>query len=873
MRTPSPERPARTAVPLTVAWRQAAGRAGARQGEPVTIGVPLPRGLTSDAAELALYRSDAAVSLQSRVLDRWPDGSLRWVLLDFQADAKPDDLPRYELRVGFASEAEVGPSSIDLTEDSGGVTVSTGAASFRMSPGVRFPFEHVHVAGATSIDVNRSGLRAEDEHGQSCTTSIERVAVEERGRLRSVVVMQGQIACSGKRMLDFCARLHFVAGSATVKFALTVGNTRKADHPDGLWDLGDGGSVYVKDLALTLTLPSGGRPEVRWSPDPEAPVEPCAGDFELYQDSSGGEHWQSPNHLNRHHRVPTTFRGYRVRTSAGETTGLRATPVVGLSGGAHEISVAVPRFWQNFPKAIEASGESLILRFFPRQYADVHEIQGGEQKTHTFFVAFAPDRVTERPLAWCLSPLQVRAEPAWYCSTGALPYVVPAEDNPNREYMALVYAAVDGDDTFERKRDVIDEYGWRHFGDIYGDHETVFGPRTESPLVSHYNNQYDPIAGFAYQFLSSGDPRWHEAMDDLAAHVIDIDIYHTTEDKSAYNHGLFWHTYHYVDADTATHRSYPAASKGVVKGGGPAAEQNYAAGLMLHYFLTGNEASRQTAIDLAQFVVDIDDGRKTVFRWLARGATGLATASASLTYHGPGRASGNSLSVLIDGHRLTGDSRFMQKAEEIVRRCIHPGDDIGAHYLLDAERKWFYTMFLQSLGKYLDYKIERNELDAMYAYGRESLLHYARWMAANERPYLDRPEILQYPTETWPAQDMRKSEVFKFAAKHAAGDERAAFLERSDFFFSYSVTTLRSLPTRTFARPVVILLTNGLMHAYFQKHPELTAPAPGQDGSNFGEPQSFVPQRILALRRFRLIAGAAAVAAVAIAAWLVMRWL
>ena len=38
-----------------------------------------------------------------------------------------------------------------------------------------------------------------------------------------------------------------------------------------------------------------------------------------------------------------------------------------------------------------------------------------------------------------------------------------------------------------------------------------------------------------------------------------------------------------------------------------------------------------------------------------------------------------------------------------------------------------------------------------YAYGRASLLHYARWMADNEYPYLDKPEILEYPNETWAA--------------------------------------------------------------------------------------------------------------------------
>src|SRR5258708_26147695 len=106
-------------------------------------------------------------------------------------------------------------------------------------------------------------------------------------------------------------------------------------------------------------------------------------------------------------------------------------------------------------------------------------------------------------------------------------------------------------------------------------------------------------------------------------------------------------------------------------------------------------------------------------------------------------------------------------------------------------------MFLQSLGRYLDDKAERDQRDQMYAYARSSLLHYARWMAGHEYPYLEKPEILEYPTETWAAQDMRKSEIFKYAARHAIGEERARFLERSDFFFSYSTTALSAMATRT----------------------------------------------------------------------------
>src|SRR5207248_3079 len=163
-----------------------------------------------------------------------------------------------------------------------------------------------------------------------------------------------------------------------------------------------------------------------------------------------------------------------------------------------------------------------------------------------------------------------------------------------------------------------------------------------------------------------------------------IDIYHTDFDKSAYNHGLFWHTYHYVDAGTSTHRSYPRGTAG----GGPADEHNYTTGLMLHYFLTGDRQSRQAVLELAQWVIDMDDGRKTVFRWLDRGPTGLASATASPFYHGPGRGAGNSINALLDGFRLSGKPSYLSKMEELIRRCIHPADDVAARNLLDAERRW-----------------------------------------------------------------------------------------------------------------------------------------------------------------------------------------
>ena len=224
--------------------------------------------------------------------------------------------------------------------------------------------------------------------------------------------------------------------------------------------------------------------------------------------------------------------------------------------GNSELNVAVPRFWQNCPQSIHIDDRHLVLGFLPGEHADRHELQGGEQKTYETVVRFGPDDRLGLALAWAHQAARGLGGPIVVRESGA---VARLSHHPGRASARLRHAhrveRFEGDDSFFAKREQIDEYGWRHFGDVYADHEAVHheGP---SPLVSHYNNQYDAILGFGVHFLRSGDPRWWELFDDLPRHVADIDIYHTSRDKSAYSGGLFWHTNHYTDAGTATHRTY-----------------------------------------------------------------------------------------------------------------------------------------------------------------------------------------------------------------------------------------------------------------------------------------------------------------------------
>lgn len=845
---------------------------------PVTGGVPWPRGAVTDATELALTdAAGRAIPVQAKVTDRWVDGSARWVLLDWIAavGAGPYTVEARKAR----------PSQLvgTLPPDH----VRLGPAAVADTPCGRF---HVGPAGfplydPASLDASITDFRAEDHTGRGYLTNTRQKEVEQAGPVRSTFAARG---CTGAgeaySIADFEARYHVFAGLSVVRVEFTLRNANSAKHPGGLWDLGDPGSVLLKDAAFMFRLPAPAATHATCSVDRGASAADFPLPFELYQESSGGENWRGRNHVNRAGEVPLRFRGYRL--NGAETPG-RATPIVLIPG----LGVTAPHFWENFPMAVEATADSITLRLLPKQFPDLHELQGGEQKTWTFAVAFGGDATAEA-LEWFRTPPRVTLPPEWVAATGAVPYLTPQNTDPNRDYLALVAAALDGPDTFERKREAIDEYGWRHFGDIYGDHEAVYHAGPE-PMVSHYNNQYDPVFGFGVQFLRSGDARWAKHMDELAAHVADVDIYHTTRDKAAYNGGLFWHTYHYAPADTATHRSYPKLlrtlggpagldpddpkakkSKHVYAlGGGPGNEQNYAAGLALHYFLTGSTTSRDAAIGLARWVIDMDDGSKTIFRWLAGGDTGLASQSRGPEYHGPGRGSGNSLAALLIGHTLTGEAAFLQKAEQLIRRVVHPADDVPARNLLDVENRWFYTMFLHSLGKYLDHKAELGQLDGMYAYARAALLHYARWMADHEVPTLSRPEILEYPNETWAAQDVRKFEVLRHAARHAAGADRARFRDRAAFFLTDSLTRLAAFPTRTLARPVVLLLSMGYTAAHMEANPTDAAPPPAAERTDFGRPERFVPQKQRAMKRAKVLvlAGAATGAALVLglAAWLV----
>ncbi|ABL00071.1 RIFT barrel domain-containing protein [Pelobacter propionicus] len=802
-----------------------------RCGEIVRLGVPCARGEFPAGQPVALSGPGGEqLPCQSRVLKQWPDGSSKWILLDFSATVGAGGSSEYSFLAAGDASAVAGTIRVQPGDEAW--YVDTGKAAFTIDARTFRPFTAVMIDGVDVLRPSASSCLLSSGGAAQTAADIQEITLEEAGPLRAIVRLAGRFS---EKARFFC-RLHFLADSSAVKIEFTLHNPAAARHRGGLWDLGDEGSLLFRSLVFSFAANGvGGETCCIPAPGGTPLAVPGASPFSLYQESSGGENWRSPVHRNHEGRVPMQRRGFVTEVNGKETSsGLRATPLVWQGQGQTGISVAVPRFWQEFPAEIAVDEGILCFSPFPARFPGPHELQGGEQKSHGFWVDFATGR---DGLVWTLAPLVVHAAPEVYRESGVI-YDLPGNDD-------LVDRFVTTKDLLA-KREVADEYGWRNFGEIPADHEAVFHKGQET-FVSHYNNQYDFIAGLYRKFFATGDPGWRDLAADLARHVRDIDLYHTDGDREEYNHGLFWHTDHYIDAGLSTHRSF---SREHLKnkdprfcGGGPGAEHCYTSGLMYHYFQTGNEDFRQAVLDLAQWELSALMGPAAVLAALKRGLGYVSLWRSCrgekrlFPRHPLTRGTGNAISACIDAFEAGGGRRFLDEAERLIRDTLHPEDDIVRRDLLNAEIAWSYTVLLVAVGKYLDKKVELGEQDAGFAHARASLLVYAGWMLENEYPYLEKPEILEYPNETWVAQDLRKSVIFCQAARYADSPRtRDAFLVKARFYYEYACGELSRFPSSCYARPLVLMLQNGWVgerlsaevpeESYMDGHKPLGRPVP-----------------------------------------------
>ncbi len=823
-------------------------RSTAARNVPVVAGVCVPKGLLKHVTSGQIVGFVTAVAAQFEVLNRWNDGSVRWMLASFIAPEVSSS--GQELSVAACESCSRKNS---LSDNLTTVKCLQGQISIKT--------RELTCDLPTQRTVHLTPVVC-DPDGKDLPLQLDSIREEVSGSIRQVYVVAASI--QSLPFITLQLRLTHWASAGLLQVETRIRNTRRAEHAGGLWDLGDAGSFLFRSLEVIVAsdeIPASAT--THWKVERVHPIRSASSAVVLRQFGSGGANWSSTNHVTASGQVDVQARGYEVTADSQTTGGIRAEPTLLVEGDSSFLAVAVPEFWQQFPGSAASALGTLRVGLFPALPSVTYELQGGEQKTHSFWLAAGSGTGNVNDLDWVHDSPRLTQSAASIVAANVLPWLsaspwVRTAAAPRRptdgctvitdaasRFREYLQDATSGDFSLDARRASIDEYGWRNFGDIPADHEQTHYAGSNT-IVSHYNNQFDMIFGGILQLASTGDLKWFDLLDPLARHVMDIDIYHTSEDRAAFNGGLFWHTDHYVDARSGTHRTYSRHNQkpGRSYGGGPSCEHNYTTGLLHYHFLTGSPEARESVLSLADWVMQMDEGDNTVFGLLDNGPTGAASATVSEDFHGPGRGAGNSVNALLDAWLLTNSACYLSKLEELIRRCVHPSQNPDDLQLLDAEGHWSYTVFLNSLGRYLLAMRDAEQCNAMYSYGREVMKTYGRWMAANERRTLDRPEELQYPTAAWAAQDFRKANVLRIAASCEDDARHAAAMHtKANEINEAAWNDMAAFgESRLTARCLSILMTEGHREV-FHRTCEPTRISAGQGMYDAGPWSMFVSQK------------------------------
>ncbi|MDR3629540.1 MAG: hypothetical protein P4L42_04320 [Desulfocapsaceae bacterium] len=199
----------------------------ARSSAPVTAGIPLAENSgIKDVKQLGL--SGAAVG-QFRALAWWPNGNIRWVLTDFQAD-----VPAGGTNAGVSLIAGNGNFGGDnLAADSGSsITVTTGKALFTVRKTNFNILDSVVVGSKTLVQSNNPGrISADGADGvvySSANDASSTAVIEENGPSRAVIRAVGSLkGPGGNRLMDYTMRLYFYRNASNVKADVILRNADK----------------------------------------------------------------------------------------------------------------------------------------------------------------------------------------------------------------------------------------------------------------------------------------------------------------------------------------------------------------------------------------------------------------------------------------------------------------------------------------------------------------------------------------------------------------------------------------------------------------------------------------------------------------------
>jgi len=607
----------------------------ARTAWPVTSGIPMAQGALKDDQAAALFDAGAKqMPLQTEVLARWPDGSIRWLLLDFQVGLAAKEKKTLVLRCGPDVQRAAVKDPIQVIKKANGeVVLEPGPV--RLVYGAKDDAPLFFPQGQATLVDPAPGAKPGPRLTYNCTPDgvslfalesqgghfmprMDEMVVEQSGPVRACLRVSGSHGDpDGNKMFRFVARVHAWRGRPYVRVFYTLVN----DRQDALM------ARFDRLCAFFLV---------------RAP----------------GKGWCLVNgrHVDKGRAFQVDESHYLLD---GKPAGRRACGWVAAGADEGGMAVGLREFWQNWPKAIGAESAPLAARLdldlFPELPAGLYDgkpleeesklyyyLRGGKYtlkigvaKTHEFWIKYLPGKPDVKELADFFQaaedPLLATCEPAYACATKAAGEFPPADPKKFAGYDEALERSLEG---HLKRRDQQREYGLLNYGDWYGERGVNWG-----------NLEYDLAHGLFLQYLRTGDRRYFLRAEQAARHHIDVDVVHAVNPLVKNPWGVpprvgdVWlhcvgHTGgYYEDAPLPVSRTYQmghSTNFGHV----------WVSGDLDYYHLTGDRRARDVSIQIAD-----------------------AMASHMPTRYGTHiRALGWPMILVLDAYEATGDKKYLKAA-------------------------------------------------------------------------------------------------------------------------------------------------------------------------------------------------------------------
>ena len=547
-------------------------------GAPVETSIPCTRGRLFRADKLAIHSpSGTPVLAQFRSALNWPDGSIRWLAVAFEAAAGPGD---YVLREGEPPPWTdlVSETSERVVVDTGGLTlgISTSGASWMdmlAAPGPDgVPQSIVKGAAAGDLVLTRHDGK---EFRASLDGGTRRVVVEERGPVCARVRVEGQCrARDGEGLFDYLFRCTAFRGCSEV-------------HLEVIWLNATGNSSeQVRDIRLVFPFEF----------EPERLVIGCeTGVYDGPFLKDWPVHILQEDHNWYWARIHNPD-GRIQNLSSGGCNGEHAPGWLYVQNSRSSLAVWVPGFWEEYPNEIAVRQGELSVGLWPQRAAghllSKPLLPANPQGTpyamtrywpilpHPYWAFLDPEKkcldarqgmakTQEIVLSvWAgrnqaptfearwwrktLKPVRGHLDPPYVANTAALGPISPRD--PKR---------------FPDLEGLFDEsFGWlnRHISLLkcygkfdYGDFKyftaatnylctpgTKWGEMGEMPREGYWqNNEGDQLLGLLLYYFRTGNPAVWERCRIVARHLLDIDMRHHP------HWGIYTHSYGHCYVATA----------------------------------------------------------------------------------------------------------------------------------------------------------------------------------------------------------------------------------------------------------------------------------------------------------------------------------